>query len=736
MFDAWHQRPDATVKVKSLGQKSQRASPFAGLRLGRLASDRRPTTNGDSGPHPLAQIIDIVQQPIRRLVIAAELVDAVLGRIGERATAFRLERRPRLLVDLQVEHICGDKREYLAIAVERRAAEHLAHADMPERPQLVDERIDEALRNSHDGGPEEQHATIVPRRAGACNAPRGRVDYASPKCRMTTMTNPATTEMTGGEAVVRALVAHGIRNLYCLPGVQSDHLFNAVHDSEGALAAIHTRHEQGAAYMALGAALATGQPQAMSVVPGPGFLNATAALATAHSTGAKVVALVGQIPSRAIGKGHGLLHEIPEQLTILKLLTKWAERARDPAHAQTLVETALREVCSGRPRPVGIEIPPDILGARAAVGPVHIAELAEPPLDMTAIERAAALLSRAERPVIVVGGGAQDAGDEIRRLAEFLGAPVVSNRMGRGVIDHRHDLSHTLPGGVQFWKTCDVALGIGTRMQPALGEWGHDAALKVIRIDQDPDEMARFMSPELAIVADAKWATAALLALLKTRPAGAEARIAESRALRGKIAARLKAEIGPQMAYLQAIRDVLPDDGVLVDELTQVGYPARIAYEARRPRTFLSMGYQGTLGWGVAAALGAKHALGATPVVSISGDGGFMFNVQELATAVRHRIGCVFVVFNDGAFGNVRRIQQETYGNRVIASDLANPDFVKLADSFGVASARATSPETLRPQLEKAIASGAPTVIEVPVSQFPSPWPLIVQPRVRGAAGV
>ena len=543
------------------------------------------------------------------------------------------------------------------------------------------------------------------------------------------------TDMTGGEAVVRALVAHGIRNLYCLPGVQSDHLFNAVHDSEGALAAIHTRHEQGAAYMALGAALATGKPQAMSVVPGPGFLNATAALATAHSTNARVVALIGQIPSHAIGKGHGLLHEIPEQMSILKLFTKWADRARDPAHAQTLVEMAMREVRTGRPRPVGIEVPPDILGARGTVGAVTIAEIAEPPPDMAALERAAALLARAERPVIVVGGGATDAGDEVRRLAEFLGAPVIANRLGRGVLDHRHDLSHTLPGGSHFWKTCDVALGIGTRMQPALGEWGHDAAMKVIRIDVDAGEIPRFMTPEVAIVADARRATAALLDLLKKRPTGAEARIAESRKVREKLTERLKAEIGPQMAYLQAIRDVLPDDGVLVDELTQVGYPARIAYEARRPRTMLSMGYQGTLGWGVAAALGAKHALGATPVVSISGDGGFMFNVQELATAVRHRIGAVFVVFNDGAFGNVRRIQQESYGNRVIASDLANPDFVKLADSFGIASARATSPETLRAALAKGIASGAPTLIEVPVGQFPSPWPLLVQKRVRGTAG-
>ncbi len=549
---------------------------------------------------------------------------------------------------------------------------------------------------------------------------------------MTAPDHATATDMTGGEAVVRALVAHGIRNLYCLPGVQSDHLFNAVHDSCGALVAVHTRHEQGAAYMALGAALATGKPQAMSVVPGPGFLNASAALATAHSTNARVVALVGQIPSHAIGRGHGLLHEIPDQFALLKQLTKWAERAQNPGHAQTLIQTAMQHVMTGRPRPVGVELPPDILGGRGPVGPVEVAVISEAALDLAAIERAATLLAKAERPVIVVGSGAYDASDEIRQLADFLGAPVVANRMGRGVMDHRHPLSHTLPGGNHFWKTCDVAIGIGTRMQSALGEWGHDAALKIIRIDIDADEIPRFMTPEIAIAADAKRAVSALLGLLKSRPAGADRRIAESRAFREQLRARMLREVGPQMAYLQAIRDVLPDAGVLVDELTQVGYLARIAYEARKPRTLLSMGYQGTLGWGVAAALGAKHALGSTPVVSISGDGGFMFNVQELATAVRHRIGAVFVVFNDNAFGNVRRIQQETYGNRVIASDLANPDFLKLADSFGIASARVTSPEALRPALAAAIASDAPTLIEVPVGQFPSPWPFIQQPRVRG----
>jgi acetolactate synthase-1/2/3 large subunit len=185
--------------------------------------------------------------------------------------------------------------------------------------------------------------------------------------------------------------------------------------------------------------------------------------------------------------------------------------------------------------------------------------------------------------------------------------------------------------------------------------------------------------------------------------------------------------------YLQAIRDVLPDNGVLIDELTQVGYAARTAYEARGPRSFISSGYQGTLGWGIPTALGAKHALGDPPVVTLSGDGGFMFNVQELATAVRHRIPIVVILFNDGAYGNVRNMQRNEHGNRVIGSDLANPDFMRLADSFGIGGSRAATPDGMRLALERALAKNEPALIEVPCGNLPDPWKFIDMPKVRGA---
>jgi acetolactate synthase I/II/III large subunit len=539
-------------------------------------------------------------------------------------------------------------------------------------------------------------------------------------------------QMSGGDAVIRSLLAHGIKAIYCLPGIQNDHLFNAMFDVGDALEVVHTRHEQGAAYMALGAALATGAPAVYSVVPGPGFLNSTAALATAYSTDAPVLALIGQIPSKFIGRGHGMLHEIPDQLGMLKTLTKWAERIERPQDGPAKVAEAFRQLGSGRPRPVGLEIAPDVLLTRAEVelnGPA--APEPQPALDEDAIERAAKLLEKAERPLIFVGGGAHGAAPEVRALAERLGAPVATYRRGKGVMDDRHPLAQVLTGGHALWATADVVLAVGTRLQWPTAVWGTDDKMTIIKVDIDVDEMERIHKPEIALVGTASRVLARLSDHLRHLAAERPDRVAASRAVKESIAKKL-AVLEPQGAYIRALRDAIPDNGVLIDELTQVSYASRLLYEARHPRTFISSGYQGTLGWGLATALGVKHALGDVPVVSINGDGGFMFTVQELATAVRHRIPLVAVVFNDAAYGNVRRMQQEVHGNRVIGTDLANPDFVRLGESFGVDSYRAASPDALRGALEKTLARNEPALIEVPIGDTPAPWPFVELPRVRG----
>lgn len=538
--------------------------------------------------------------------------------------------------------------------------------------------------------------------------------------------------LTTAEATVETLMRHGIDTVYALPGLHHDPLFDAFYHAAGRMRVIHPRHEQTAAYMALGAALATGRPAAYSVVPGPGFLNSTAALATAYSTGAPVVALIGQIPSHGIGKGHGYLHEIPDQLGILQRLTKWADRIDAPPSAPGVVGQAFKQLKSGRTRPVGIELPPDMLAARAEVELVApLLPDPEPALDDDAIGRAAALLAKAECPLIFLGGGAQDAAAEVQALAERLTAPTIAHRRGKGALDERHPLSQFLVGGHRLWASADVVLAIGTRLQFPLTAWGLDDKLKLIKIDIDPDELDRIAKPEIGIAGPAAAVLARLNAHLSHLSPMCRDRLERSRALKEEIAADVSV-LAPQIGFLRAIRDVLPDNGVVIDELTQVGYCARCAYQAYGPRTFISSGYQGTLGWGVATAIGAKHALGDVPLIALSGDGGFMFNVQELSSAVRHRIPVVVVVFNDGAYGNVRNMQKNLHGNRMIGTDLANPDFVRLAESFGVSGYRTTTPEGLRHALEQSLARQVPSLIEVPVGEMPSPWPFLDLPRVRG----
>ncbi|MBN8944784.1 MAG: acetolactate synthase [Rhizobiales bacterium] len=539
---------------------------------------------------------------------------------------------------------------------------------------------------------------------------------------------------TCADAVVGTLQAHGLDRIYCVPGIQNDWFFNAVYDTGGAVTAVHTRHEQGAAYMALGAALATGRPSVYSVVPGPGVLNTAAALATAYSTNAPVLCLTGQIASRAIGRGMGLLHEIPDQLGILERLTKQARRSMDPARAASDLAGAIAALTQGRPRPVGLEIPPDVLAARGPFTPVMpTSNNEQPDIDAGLLDEAVALLSGSARPLIVVGGGAQGSSDGVRLMAERLQAPVLAYRMGRGVLDDRHPLSVTLPAGHRLWKSCDAVLIIGSRAQMPLANWGTDAAMKIVRIEVDPTALDTIAKPDVALVGRVEAILPRLVeAFDRTAPKRA-ARTDEIAALKAEVA-REVASLDPQVPFLQAIRAAIGDDGILVDELTQCGYVARFAYPVHRPRTFISSGYQGTLGWGYATALGVQDVRRDVAVVSISGDGGFMFNVQELATAIRHDIPLIAVVFNDGAYGNVRRMQKELHGNRVIATDLANPDFVAMARSFGVDAERVQTPDALRAAVAAAAERRRPCLIEVPVGDMPSPWRFLDMPRIRGLA--
>jgi len=533
--------------------------------------------------------------------------------------------------------------------------------------------------------------------------------------------------MTGGEALAAQLVREGVTEIFGIPGVQLDHAMDGLAGQAAHVRYLVTRHEQAAAYMADGYARSSGRAGVCMVVPGPGVLNAGAGLATAFACSSPVLLIAGQIPSPTIGQGLGLLHEIPDQSAILRQLTKWHAMARTPAEIPALVREAFRRMRAGRPRPVALEVAPDVLRARADIDTVAPADdlgdgRVVPDPDM--LDRAAALLRRAERPVLYAGGGVVAGGASalLEALADRLQAPVVVSTFGRGAASDRHPLVLTAMGGHRVLPDADVVLAVGTRF---VGGSGRPVAEppSLILVNADAADLGGVRRPAVAVHADAALALEGLLERLEGAPAR-PSRAADVAAVRAWVVGRLAA-LGPQMAWIGALREAIPDDGILVDELTQVGYVARVAYPVYGPRTYLSPGYQGTLGYGFPTALGAKVANPGKAVVSITGDGGFGWSLQELVTARQHGIGLVTVVFNDGAFGNVRRIQQNQFQGHVIGSELEQPDYVKLADAFGVDAARVASPDALTPMLRDAFAGGGPVLLEAPVTAMPNPWPIM-----------
>jgi acetolactate synthase-1/2/3 large subunit len=540
------------------------------------------------------------------------------------------------------------------------------------------------------------------------------------------------TTLTGGEAIVSGLVAHGVDTVFGLPGAQVYGLFDAFHQAQ--LKVIGARHEQACGYMAFGYARSSGRPGVFSVVPGPGVLNASAALLTAFGCNEPVLCVTGQVPTQFLGKGRGHLHEMPDQLATLRTYVKWADRIEYPGNAPTTVARAFQEMTSGRRGPASVEMPWDVFTQRADTAAAQVLEpLPAPQPDPDMIKQAAALIRNSKAPMIFVGSGAIEAREEILELAEMIDAPVVAFRSGRGIVSNAHELGLTMAAAYKLWPTTDLMIAIGTRAElPASGfRWPYQPkGLKSIRVDIDPAEMRRLAS-DVAIVADAKAGAADLVtAVTKAGYARTSGRRGDIREAAATAQAEIQ-RIQPQMAYLNILREVLPANAIVTDELSQFGFASWYGFPIYEPRTFITSGYQGTLGSGFPTALGAKVANPDKPVVAITGDGGFMFGVQELATAVQFNIGVVTLVFNNNAYGNVRRDQRERFDGRVVASDLVNPDFVKLAESFGVASARVTAPDQFKAAMEKALAHGGPYLISIEVTRDSevSPWAFIHPPK-------
>lgn len=541
-----------------------------------------------------------------------------------------------------------------------------------------------------------------------------------------------TQSMTGGEAMLMATLAHGVDTVFGIPGAQVYPLWDAM--ARHSVRVITPRHEQAAAYMAMGYAKSTGRPGVFSVVPGPGVLNASAALCTAMGSCAPVLCLTGQVPQQFLGSGRGHLHELKDQTGTLRSLIKDALHISQPQQTFQTINEAMTLLQNGRPGPVSVEMCWDTMASMHDVEVMPSSTKAPPPeVDQDQLAAAAALIAKARKPMIMCGAGAQHASESVLALAERLNAPVTAFRSGRGVVAEDHPLGVSSVAARELFDDVDLLIGIGSRLEMIAMRWrnmmAYDRRLPdgppLIRIEIDQTELQRLV-PDVGIVGDADDATRQLLSLLESTTERDPERldtIAQAKAL-----ARSKAlTIKPQIEYLDVIRDVLPRDGFFVPEVSQMGFTSYFGFPVYQPRTFVSEGFQGTLGYGFQTALGVKVAHPDRAVVSVNGDGGFMFGVQELATAAAYDIGVVTLVFNNAAFGNVRRDQANQYAGRYIGADLHNPDFVQLAESFGVSGHRVMDPKELRPVMEAALASNRPTLIEVvtPTGSEASPWPLI-----------
>jgi acetolactate synthase-1/2/3 large subunit len=533
------------------------------------------------------------------------------------------------------------------------------------------------------------------------------------------------TSMTGGEALAKQLSAIGVRHVFGVPGVQLDWAVDGLAQLGGEIAFVVPRHEQAATYMADGYARTTGRVGVAMVVPGPGVLNAGAGLATAYACSSRVLFLAGQIPSPFIGRGLGMLHEIRDQSAVIDAVTKARLLCRSPDEIASSIRAAFDDLHTGTPRPVAVEVPPDVLSASTARS---IEAWTRPPVpapDESQVAAAARLLAGARFPVIVAGGGVLASGgtEELRLLAERLQAPVVMSENGNGALDARHSLALSALAGRALFPHADVVLGVGTRFIDGRGQSLVDGSKKrLILVNTERADLGKPRSPEVAIECEARTALAAIADALGGHTPRNDG-TGSARKVREWCEAQI-APIEPQAGYIRTLREAIPDDGILVCDLTQVGYLANIAYPVRRPRTLITPGYQGTLGFGWATALGASVGNPDKAVVCVSGDGGFGWNLQELATAGKYNLPVVAVVFNDSAFGNVKRLQVDQFG-RQLGVDLHNPDFVKLAQAFGLDGTRVSTPEALARTLRESIQARKPFVIEVKVSEMPSPWHLL-----------
>jgi len=536
--------------------------------------------------------------------------------------------------------------------------------------------------------------------------------------------------LSGGEALAKSLVGEGVDVVFGIPGIQTYGIVSAIRDEPG-IRMITTRHEQASTYMADGYARASGKPGVALVVPGVGLYNAASGLANAYARSTPVLLIAGQIPRRAIGRNRGAVHEIADQAGAVRSVTKWQGQAFRPSEVPDAVLEAFRQLRTGRPRPVLLEIPPEAGVEREEVELRSSAQAPRIVPDSEALQEAARVIAKSRLPLIYAGGGVarSDAEAALVRLAEATNIPVITSSGGKGAISDSHPLSYGScfsPRGerqemnqlYEVMQSADVVIGIGARF--SLGFPANQGAT-LVNINIDDTELAVHHPNTIALHGDAGETIRALLLLLiqegaGDRPSPAEA-VSAARNLIAYYDIRLRE---PQYPALEAMRRGVPGDAFVVWDVTQFGYYARTHWQVNHPKTYIDSGYSFNLGYAFPTAMGVKVARPDRPVVCMTGDGGFMFNSSEISTAIRYGISVVVVVFNNDSYGNVARDLSEAFGG-AYETDLHNPDFVKFAESFGAVGMRADGLMDLERLIPLALERQGPVIIDVPFGEMSAP---------------
>lgn len=530
---------------------------------------------------------------------------------------------------------------------------------------------------------------------------------------------------TCGEMLVKLLENYAVETVFGIPGVHTVELYRGLAKSK--INHITPRHEQGAGFMADGYARATGKPGTCFIITGPGMTNILTAMGQALQDSIPMLVISSVNHTSQLGMGEGFLHELPNQNNLVSQVSRFSHRVTHIDQLPKVLARAFAVFNSARPGPVHIELPLDIITADAShldIDPFAIPDA--PAASQKSILAAVELLKNAQYPLIAIGGGAVNASSEVIALAEKLNAPVINTVNAKGVIPYGHSLavggSASSAAIRQALLTADVVLAVGTEFAETdydfFGIGPITIAGKLIRIDIDTDQLSRNHKPQLAICSDAAYALAAISESLPNEIKSTTG-MDRAQALRKQ----LRADACPKYdAFFATLNDALPGV-VIVGDSTQPTYHAWVHYETQGPRRYFhsASGY-GTLGYAIPAAVGAKLGCPGKSVVALIGDGAAQFSIAELASAVEAQVSVTFIIWNNNGYGEISRFMDDASVERV-GVDIYTPDFIKIADGFGCATAKPHNIEQLKIALLTANNHPGPTVIEVWQDDFVDGYP-------------